>query len=100
MPSRTVLTDDEVKTHLHELPDWEFRAKALHRELRFRSFTDAFSFMTAVAFIAERRNHHPNWTNVYDRVTIELTTHDRGGVTGNDIEMAQEISEVFGRFAQ
>ncbi|HUR82056.1 MAG TPA: 4a-hydroxytetrahydrobiopterin dehydratase, partial [Thermoanaerobaculia bacterium] len=57
------------------MSDWELRDNTLHREFRFADFTEAFSFMTAVAFAAEKRNHHPDWTNVYNRVAIRLTSH-------------------------
>jgi 4a-hydroxytetrahydrobiopterin dehydratase len=73
---------------------WELRDDALHRELRFRDFVEAFSFMTAVALIAERMNHHPDWSNVYATVTIRLTTHDAGGVTEKDVELAEAINAV------
>lgn len=71
---------------------WKLRDGALHRELRFRDFVTAFSFMTAVALIAERMNHHPDWTNVYATVTIRLSTHDAGRVTEKDVELAEAIN--------
>ena len=76
------------------LPGWELHDGKLHREFRFRDFSEAFAFMTRVAMLAERRDHHPDWSNVYDRVTIELWSHDTGGVTERDFELAQEISRV------
>ena len=76
--------------------DWETRDNALHREFRFPDFTQAFAFMTAVAAIAERMNHHPDWCNVYNRVTIRLTTHDAGGITEKDHALAAEISKLAG----
>ena len=88
---------DDIQYRLAVLPAWEYRDNALQRELRFPSFAEAFAFMTRVAFVAERRNHHPDWSNVYDRVTIRLTTHDAGGVTDQDFEMAAEISSIYGR---
>ncbi|HYC90775.1 MAG TPA: 4a-hydroxytetrahydrobiopterin dehydratase [Thermoanaerobaculia bacterium] len=88
---------DDIRQRLAVLPSWEYRDNALQRELRFPSFAEAFAFMTRVAFVAERRNHHPDWSNVYDRVTIRLTTHDAGGVTEQDFEMAAEISSIYGR---
>ncbi|HUR81968.1 MAG TPA: 4a-hydroxytetrahydrobiopterin dehydratase, partial [Thermoanaerobaculia bacterium] len=64
------------------------------REFRFADFTEAFSFMTAVAFAAEKRNHHPDWTNVYNRVAIRLTSHDAGGVTDRDYDLAKAIDAI------
>lgn len=81
-----------------ELPGWELRNAMLHRKLHFRDFVEAFTFMTAVAFLAEKMNHHPEWSNVYDTVTIALTTHDAGGISENDFAMATEISHVHRRF--
>jgi len=95
---RVPLDDSEVRSRLASLPDWELRDAALHRKLKFRSFAEAISFMTAVAFIAERMNHHPDWCNVYDTVTIRLSTHDAGGVTENDLALAAEISGIQQRF--
>ena len=91
------MNESEIRDRLAALPSWEYREGALYRELRFPGFAEAFAFMTAVAFVAERRNHHPDWSNVYDRVTIRLTTHDAGGVTDQDFEMAAEISAIYGR---
>lgn len=97
MPDLIRLSDPDVQARIASLPGWEFRDDALHRELTFASFADAFSFMTAIAFVAERMNHHPEWSNVYDRVTIRLSTHDVGGVSENDFAMATEISNAFRR---
>jgi len=80
-------------------PDWEIRDNALYRELKFRNFADAFAFMTAVAFAAERMDHHPEWSNVYNKVTIRLTTHDTGGITDKDFALAAEINEIYTRVA-
>ncbi|MFL6248568.1 MAG: 4a-hydroxytetrahydrobiopterin dehydratase [Thermoanaerobaculia bacterium] len=91
---------DEIQRRLSSLPSWEVRDDALHREFRFGGFTDAFSFMTAVAFIAERMSHHPDWSNVYNTVTIRLSTHDVGGISANDFAMAAEISALYKRYAE
>ena len=93
------LSDSDVRSRSASLPGWQFREDTLYRELEFRNFTDAFSFMTSVAFVAERMNHHPEWNNVYNTVAIKLTTHDVGGVSENDVAMAAEISEIYRRFA-
>ena len=74
---------------------WEQLDSALVAELEFRDFVDAFSFMTEVAALAEAHNHHPEWSNVYNRVTIRLTTHDAGNqVTDKDRRLAEAISEL------
>jgi len=67
---------------------------AIERALKFADFNAAFAFMTAVALLAEKMDHHPEWSNVYNRVDILLTTHDAGGVTDNDIRMARFINET------
>ena len=69
-------------------------ADGLEREWRFHSFVEAFGFMTQVALLAERANHHPEWSNVYNRVTIRLTTHDLGGLSSRDAELAQAIDSL------
>ena len=91
------LPDVDVQSRCAALPGWELRDDAIHRELTFRDFVEAFSFMTSVAFIAERMGHHPEWSNVYNRVTFRLTTHDVGGVSENDLVMAEKISRLYQR---
>jgi len=79
-----------------ELPAWtvEPDGKAIVREMRFADFVSAFAFMTRIAMIAERDNHHPEWSNVYNRVSVRLTTHDVGGITKRDIALARAIDEA------
>jgi 4a-hydroxytetrahydrobiopterin dehydratase len=88
------LTDAERDAALDELADWTLRADglAITREFRFADFSEAFAFMTRVALYAERADHHPEWSNVYNRVTVTLTTHDAGGLSGRDIDMARKIN--------
>lgn len=75
---------------------WSENDGRLRREFEFGSFTEAFGFMTRVAFVAERLNHHPEWSNVYNRVVIELTTHDAGNVvTELDRQFAAAVDEIF-----
>lgn len=66
----------------------------LHKEIVFADFVEAFSFMTKIALHAEKMNHHPEWFNVYNRVTIDLMTHDAGGITSNDMELAKFIESI------
>ncbi|MBL9009377.1 MAG: 4a-hydroxytetrahydrobiopterin dehydratase [Myxococcales bacterium] len=73
---------------------WAVRDGKLYREYRFPSFVDAFGFMTSVALRAEAMNHHPEWTNVYDRVTVSLSTHDSGGVTDRDLALARQMERL------
>ena len=77
-----------------ELPDWSVQGEQLHRDLQFKSFVEAFGFMTQVALLAESKNHHPNWSNVYNRVSIDLTTHDLGGLSSLDVELATAINAL------
>ena len=91
------LSDADVRARAAALPGWEFRDNALHRELQFRDFVEAFMLMTSVALMAERMGHHPDWSNVYNRLTIRLSTHDVGGVSDNDLTMAAAISELYRR---
>ena len=84
---------------LATLPAWRHDAqrKAIVREFVFADFIQAFGFMTQVALAAEQRNHHPEWSNVYNKVTIALTTHDAGGLTERDIDLARCADQAFGR---
>ena len=75
-------------------PDWEVVDGRLHRDLEFADFADAFSFMTRVAFVAEKLDHHPEWSNVYNRVSVTLTTHDAKGVTERDIALASFMDQL------
>lgn len=75
---------------------WELTDGRLRRELRFRDFSEAFAFMVRCALVAERLDHHPNWSNVYDTVTIELWSHDVGGVTDRDVAFAEAVNGILG----
>ncbi len=78
---------------------WEETSEALKREFIFKNFVQAFSFMTEVAFYAEKQNHHPNWSNVYNKVNILLTSHDAGNtVTERDFKLARKIDEVYAKY--
>ncbi len=88
-----ILTGPARRAALATLDDWREAAdgRAIEKHFRFADFGAAFAFMTRVALLAERRNHHPDWRNVYDRVEVTLTTHDAGGVTERDIALARLI---------
>jgi 4a-hydroxytetrahydrobiopterin dehydratase len=83
------------------LPRWRHdeRRGAITREFTFADFTQAFAFMTQIALVAEKNNHHPEWSNVFNRVTITLTTHDADGLSQRDIDLARCADEAFERFA-
>lgn len=88
------LTAEQLDRALGELTNWTERAGKLHRELTFNDFVDAFGFMAKVAILAETLNHHPEWSNVYRTVTIDLSTHSVGGITELDVELATRIDGV------
>lgn len=90
------LNEEVLRGRLGEIPGWRLESGKLRRELRFRDFVEAFGFMSRVALVAERRNHHPEWSNVYDRVVIELRTHDAGGISERDLALAREIDRLLG----
>lgn len=89
------LSRDAAQAAARQLPDWILAhdGRALRRELVFADFKQAFAFMTQVALAAEQRDHHPDWRNVYNRVEIELSTHDAGGLTERDLSLARWIDE-------
>jgi len=92
------LSENAVAAQLQSLPGWSLREGKLHRELRFADFVTAFGFMASVALIAERLNHHPEWFNVYNRVVVDLTTHDVGGISARDFKLAAEIERLAGAY--
>ena len=91
-----ILTDAERSTALETVPDWQYdaAARAITRALEFAGFVEAFGFMAKVALLAEKAGHHPDWSNVYNRVTITLSTHDAGGLTEKDIALARRIDRL------
>lgn len=93
-PAAARLSEAQIRQLQHERPLWAVADGRLQREFRFRDFIDAFSFMTRVALIAEAIGHHPDWSNVYNRVLITLTTHDAGGLTDLDVQMARRIDAL------
>lgn len=88
------LDDSALTAALVTISGWTLKDGKLHRVLNFADFVAAFAFMTQVALIAERMNHHPEWCNAYKTVAISLTTHDAGGVTSKDIQLAQAINQL------
>lgn len=88
------LTPAEIQEKLNQLPGWELNNDAITRTFKFDNFTTAMNFMNLVAPAAERLQHHPEWTNVYNRVEVRLTTHDEGGITNKDFELAEAMQRV------
>lgn len=97
------LNPDQLTPLLSSLPAWHFDAERgglIAREFKFNDFAQAFGFMSQIAVIAESRNHHPEWFNVYNRVQVTLTTHDVGGLSMKDIELARTMDRVAAALAQ
>lgn len=88
------LSSEEIDQSLRQVQGWQVVNNKLHREYRFTDFIHAFGFMATAAIAIEKMNHHPEWSNVYNRVTIDLTTHDSGGITQNDIDLAQLLDGI------
>jgi|TARA_B100001121_G_C18551208_1_gene555552 4a-hydroxytetrahydrobiopterin dehydratase len=89
-----LLSHQEREDLRNTLTHWELSGDRLRRQWQFKDFSEAFAFMTRVAMLAETKQHHPNWSNVYNRVTIELTTHDLGGLSHLDAELARSIDDL------
>ena len=94
MSSRELLTGEALESAVAELDGWEVVDGKLHKEYTFADFVQAFGFMSAAALCAERANHHPEWFNVYNRVRVDLATHDAGGITAFDIDLAREMERI------
>ncbi|MDH5430733.1 MAG: 4a-hydroxytetrahydrobiopterin dehydratase [Nitrosopumilus sp.] len=88
------LSQLDIKEELKNLPGWNLINEKLHKEFEFDSFNQAFGFMTRAAMEIEKMNHHPEWFNVYNRIIVELTTHDAGGITKNDINLAKILNSL------
>ena len=88
------LSQIDIDEHLKNLPGWSVVNEKLHKEFQFDSFNQAFGFMTRAAMEIEKMNHHPEWFNVYNRITVELTTHDAGGITKNDVNLAKILNSL------
>jgi 4a-hydroxytetrahydrobiopterin dehydratase len=87
----------ELQGELDALPGWSLQAGRLHRELRFQDFVEAFGFMSSMALVSEALDHHPDWSNVYSRVVIDLSTHDADGITTLDLEWAKRADRLIAR---
>lgn len=89
-----LLNDNEINTLLKTLKEWTLADKSLHKNFQFKNFSEAFAFMTRVAMEAEKLNHHPEWKNTYNKVSVTLSTHDAGGITELDFKLASRIDKL------
>jgi len=96
MTERKKLNDSEIQENLAQLSGWNIENGKLHKSFQFDSFVDAFGFMTKSALAAEAMNHHPEWFNVYNKVTVDLSTHDLEGISTWDFELAKKMEEFAG----
>lgn len=88
------LSDEQIRKELGNLPGWSVVNGKLHKEFIFKDFIEAFGFMTTAALHIEKMNHHPEWFNVYNKLKIDLVTHDAGGITQNDINLARTLNSL------
>ena len=88
------LSDEQIRKELTDLPGWSIVNGKLHKDFVFIDFIEAFGFMSTAALHIEKMNHHPEWFNVYNKIKIELTTHDAGGITQNDINLARILNSL------
>ena len=92
---RKKLSEARVQTQLAELDGWTLGEGSIRRDFRFEDFVSAFGWMSSVALIAQAMDHHPDWKNVYNRVAVELSTHDAGGLTELDFRLASEMNRLY-----
>jgi 4a-hydroxytetrahydrobiopterin dehydratase len=92
----TKLSEQQISAELGKLNGWSVVNGNLHRVFEFKDFAQAFAFMTRVALAAEKMDHHPDWSNVWNKVTVDLSTHSAGGLTKNDFDLAGKIQEIHG----
>ena len=90
------LTDQEIAAKLAELKGWSIEQGKLHRAFEFKDFQQAFGFMSQVALAAEKMDHHPDWSNSWNKVVVDLVTHSAGGITKNDFDLAAAIQRIAG----
>ena len=92
--SHPVLTPQELNAHLSKFDGWTMENGKLHKAFQFSDFVEAFGFMSSMALVSEKMGHHPEWFNVYNKVVVELTTHDSGGITMLDINWAEKANQL------
>jgi 4a-hydroxytetrahydrobiopterin dehydratase len=94
MPAPQKLEESDLESALAKLSSWTLAQGKLHREYKFTDFVHAFGFMATSAIAIEKMNHHPEWFNVYNKVVVDLTTHDAGGISAKDVELAQLLDSI------
>ncbi len=94
MARPTKLTEDAITAALAELDGWERQGDKLHKTFTFADFSEAWGFMSRAALVAEKMDHHPEWFNVYRTVKVDLSTHDAGGITSLDMELARAMNRL------
>ena len=93
-PMISLIEKSQLDLFIEKNPSWIIDNKTIKKEFKFDNFIDAFGFMSKVAILSEKLNHHPDWQNTYNVVSINLTTHDKGGITTNDIKLAESIDKL------
>ncbi len=88
------LSVEEISDQLKNLDGWSIKDEKLHKDFEFESFNEAFGFMTRASMEIEKMNHHPEWFNVYNKISVDLMTHDAGGITKNDIQLAKILNSL------
>jgi len=92
------LSPGEIKSESAKLSGWSLKGGKLHREIEFANFEDAISFMSRAALEITKLDHHPEWSNVYNHVTVDLTTHDVGGISNYDFKLAKTLNGILGNY--
>ena len=93
----SLIEKNQLDYFIKKNPSWMIDNQTIKKEFKFDNFIDAFGFMSKVALLSEKMDHHPNWQNTYNKVTIELTTHDMGGISTNDIKLAEVIDQLINK---
>ena len=88
------ISEDQIKLELKNLNGWTVKNEKLHKDFTFHDFIEAFGFMAKASLHIEKMNHHPEWFNVYNRLSVDLTTHDAGGITQNDVNLARILNSL------
>ena len=90
----SLIEKNQLDSFTEKNPSWTIDNKTIKKEFKFNNFIEAFGFMSKVALLSEKMDHHPDWQNTYNKVIINLTTHDKGGITTNDIKLAESIDKL------
>jgi 4a-hydroxytetrahydrobiopterin dehydratase len=95
MAAARKLSEAELAKELEAIPEWQIREGMLHRDFKFSDFAETFAFMTKVALLSEKQDHHPNWSNAYNKLSIDLFTHSLGGISQKDFDWAHSVSKLY-----